>query len=60
MASTDLLKDGLSWQVDDRHNIKIWEDKWLSTPTSYRTQSPVLLIPPYSRVAPLMYEHIAQ
>jgi hypothetical protein len=40
------------WGMEKR--IKIWSDKWLMTPTSYKVQSPVSILNPDARVSELI------
>jgi ribonuclease HI len=39
-SSMDLLQEGLVWRVGNGKTIRIWKDRWLNTPTTYRVQSP--------------------
>ncbi|XP_042944604.1 uncharacterized mitochondrial protein AtMg00310-like [Carya illinoinensis] len=52
-----LLQEGLRWKVGDGSKIKIWGDKWLSTPTSYAVQSPVSGLQGEARVEELIVKH---
>jgi hypothetical protein len=36
-----LLKERLVWRVGDGCSIKIWEDRWVDSPSTYAIQSPV-------------------
>lgn len=35
----DLFKECLIWRIEDGKDVKIWQDKWLPTPTTYAIQS---------------------
>ena len=39
-SSMDLFQEGLVWRVGNGKTIRIWKDRWLNTPTTYRVQSP--------------------
>lgn len=39
-----MLKEGLVWRVSNGDSIKIWHDKWIPNPTSFRIQSPVRVL----------------
>jgi hypothetical protein len=43
-SSRDLLKEGLIWRVGNGKTIRIWKDRWLNSPTTYRVQSPPKLL----------------
>ncbi|XP_035546588.1 uncharacterized protein LOC118348634 [Juglans regia] len=49
-----LLKEGLIWKVGNGEKIKIWGNKWLSTPSSFSIQSPVSSLDKEARVCELM------
>lgn len=36
----DLLKDELILRIEDGNVVKIWGEKWLSTPSTYAMQTP--------------------
>ena len=40
MATQQLVKRGLRWQVGDGQSIRIWQDQWLSTRNTYRVVTP--------------------
>ena len=40
MATQQLVKRGLRWQVGDGWSIRIWQDQWLSTRNTYRVVTP--------------------
>jgi hypothetical protein len=35
----ELLFEGLLWRVGDGRSIKIWDENWLPTPSTYEIQS---------------------
>ena len=39
--SIDGLHNGLRWQVGTGEKIKIWKDRWLSNPTTFKVVSPI-------------------
>lgn len=52
--SRSLLKDGLVWRVGDGKSIKIWEDKWIPSPPSFKIQYVVRILPPDATVSTLI------
>ena len=40
MAAQHLVKRGLRWQVGDSHSIRVWQDQWLTTRSTYRVVTP--------------------
>ena len=40
MATQQLVKRGLRWQVGDGRSIRIWQDQRLSTRNTYRVVTP--------------------
>ena len=35
----------MRWQVSDGKSIRIWKDKWILTPSTFRVISPRILLP---------------
>jgi hypothetical protein len=52
--SRDLLLKGLIWRVGNGQSIRIWEDKWLPTPTTFAVQSSPQILPANAKVADLI------
>lgn len=44
MASRDLLQDGMFLRVGNGEKVRIWGDKWIPMPTSYKVQSPCRIL----------------
>ena len=40
MAAQHLVKRGLRWQVGDGRSIRVWQDQWLNTRSTYRVVAP--------------------
>ena len=40
MAAQHLVKRGLRWQVGDGRSIRIWQDQWLNTRSTYKVITP--------------------
>ncbi|KAF5448056.1 hypothetical protein F2P56_033560 [Juglans regia] len=55
--SRDVVREGMRWRVGNRKKIKIWVDKWMSTPSSYMVQSPVSTLGREATVAELIDEN---
>jgi hypothetical protein len=49
-----VLERGLMWRVGNGDNIQIWQDKWISKPTTYKIQSPCESMDPLARVNTLI------
>jgi hypothetical protein len=45
-----VLDRGLIWRVGNGESIKVWGDKWLPVPTSYKVHSPIRNLDLESRV----------
>ncbi|KAL0000259.1 hypothetical protein SO802_019861 [Lithocarpus litseifolius] len=45
LAAQSIVNQGMRWQVGDGKNIRIWKDKWIPTPSTYRVISPRTLLP---------------
>jgi hypothetical protein len=43
-CSGDLIREGLLWRVGNGEKIRIWQDKWLSLPSTYMVYSPPVLL----------------
>lgn len=41
ISAKDLFLKGIKWQVGNGAKIKIWKDKWLPTPSTYKIHSPI-------------------
>lgn len=52
--SLDVLRKGTRWRVGKSRRIHIWEDKWLSTPTTYKVTSPPKNFEDFPMVASLI------
>lgn len=50
MATQDVVKKGIRWQVGNGCGIHIWRDKWLSTPSTQKVVSPPSDLPPEATV----------
>jgi len=44
MSSKDLIQEGMQWRIGNSDLVKIWGDKWLLTPTTYKVQSPLKIL----------------
>lgn len=49
-----LLKEGLFWRVGNNESIKIWDHKWLPSPSSFFVQSPVKTLDQGAKVQELI------
>jgi hypothetical protein len=54
LGARQVLEQGLIWRVGNGLDIKIWEDRWLSTPISFAMQSPRRILSVDARVAELI------
>jgi hypothetical protein len=39
ISSCNILKEGLVWRVGNGSQIRIWKDRWIPQPTTYRVRS---------------------
>jgi hypothetical protein len=53
-GSCDLLREGLVWRVGNGKSIRIWKDRWISSPTTYRVQSPPRVLDETATVSSLI------
>jgi hypothetical protein len=60
MSAKELLQEGLTWRIGDGRSIKIWQDRWLPTPTSYTLQSHPRVIPDSSTVSMLIDHEVCE
>ncbi len=42
--SIDVLHNGLRWRVGTGEKIKIWKDRWLPNPTTFKVVSPIQIL----------------
>ena len=40
LAARDVLEKGMRWIIGNGKNVKIWEDRWLPIPISFKVCSP--------------------
>lgn len=40
-SALDLLKKELVWRVENEKSIKMWKDKWIPSPLTYKVQFPI-------------------
>lgn len=55
-ASKSLLQAGMMWRVGDGKSIKIWQDWWIPSATTFAIQSPVVAMDSEARVTMLIDE----
>lgn len=53
-TTREVLKKGVQWRLGNGSTIKIWNDKWLPTPTNFQVQSPVLILHEDNQVQDLL------
>ncbi|KAF5468409.1 hypothetical protein F2P56_012561 [Juglans regia] len=49
-----LLYEGLLWKIGNGNTVKIWTDRWLPTPSSYKSQSPPKILNSNATVSSLI------
>ncbi|KAJ0075170.1 hypothetical protein Patl1_34400 [Pistacia atlantica] len=54
MAARSVLESGLMWRIGDGSKVKIWQDKWLPSASSFKIQSQCLDMDPEAKVATLI------
>ena len=40
MAAQGIIKRGMRWQVGSRNKIRVWRDKWVPRPSTYKVLTP--------------------
>ena len=40
MAAKDIIEKGSRWVIGNGKRVHIWEDRWISTPDSFKVVSP--------------------
>ena len=40
LAGRNVLENGLRWSIGNGQNVRIWDDRWLPTPKSFKVVSP--------------------
>jgi hypothetical protein len=58
--SRDVLHNGLRWRVGTGEKIKIWKDRWLPSPTTYKVVSSIHLLEENATVDRLICEDTMQ
>ncbi|KAJ0013735.1 hypothetical protein Pint_20054 [Pistacia integerrima] len=54
MAARSVLESGLMWRIGDGSKVRIWQDKWLPSASSFKIQSQCLDMDPKAKVATLI------
>ncbi|XP_042954620.1 uncharacterized protein LOC122291035 [Carya illinoinensis] len=54
LSARHVLMEGMLWSVGDGTQIKIWKDKWLPSPSTFKVQSPVRILNAEATVAELI------
>ena len=54
MAAQNLIKEGIRWRIGNGANIRVWMDKWLPVPSTYKVTSPRLFMHEDTRVQELI------
>lgn len=53
-SSCALIKEGLIWRIGNGKTTRIWEDRWILRPSSFRIQSPPSILDPLATVSQLL------
>ena len=53
-SSSDLIREGSVWRVGNGRRIRIWQDKWILLPTTYKVLSPPRVLDLASTVSSLI------
>ncbi|XP_042969022.1 uncharacterized protein LOC122301695 [Carya illinoinensis] len=54
LSARHVLMEGMLWRVGDGTQIKVWKDKWLPSPSTFKVQSPVRILNAEATVAELI------
>ena len=44
MAAKDVILEGTRWNIGNGAKVRVWEDKWMPTPSSYKVVSPCMTL----------------
>lgn len=55
IATKELVKQGTMWRVGNGDAIKIWEDIWLTSSSTFQVQSPTTILFKEAQVSELFY-----
>jgi hypothetical protein len=53
-SSSDLIREGLIWRVGNGEKIRIWQDKWLPMPSTFKVYARPALLHPTATVKELI------
>lgn len=56
LGARKVIELGSKWRVGNGEKIRIWKDRWLPTPTTYKVVSPISLLPEEARVFDLLIQ----
>ncbi|XP_042964722.1 uncharacterized protein LOC122298944 [Carya illinoinensis] len=56
-AGREVLREGMLWCIGNGNSVRIWKDKWIPRPTSYKVQSTVRVLDESSKVSCLIDQH---
>jgi hypothetical protein len=56
LGARKVIELGSRWRVGNGEKIRIWKDRWLPTPTTYKVVSPISLLPEEARVSDLLIQ----
>ena len=59
MAAQYLVKKGIRWNVGNGDSIRVWGDKWLPSPSTFRITSLRLFLQTETRVSELISHDVA-
>ena len=54
MAAQVIVKHGLRWRIGNREQVRVWGDKWLPTPSTYKVTSPRMFLQAQTPVSELI------
>ena len=55
MAAQHVVKQGIRWNVGNGEHIRVWGDKWLPSPSTFKVVSPRLFMHADIRVSKLIF-----
>ena len=53
-GTCNVVREGLIWRVGNGEKIRIWTDKWIWSPSTYKVQSPPSVLDPDATVSSLI------
>jgi hypothetical protein len=53
-SASGLIRDGLIWRIGNGEKVRIWQDKWIPRPSTFKIQSPPVILNSMATVGELI------